>query len=211
VKTKKAFSLIAFSVLLLVPVGTQQAFAGFFMADFTLTETLDSGNSTIEYELVNDSTFGNAQEFDDLSVFAFAIEVDESFFGGPLGDGVHIVIRPGWDGGDALGGLIDEQEWNGVVVGTGDEPPDGILLSEDIRFGEDGLYTDNIETPDSFAKFFSGNHRVALFIDEAARNGDFTGFGTYNPIVPGTSSDPGRPRRFHYFFYRAHFNSCGYL
>ena len=187
-KTKRALPLIAFSVLLLVPAGTQQAFAGVFAGDFTLTETLDPENSRIEYELVNDSTFGDQDEFDELSVFAFAIEVDESFFngGGPLGDGVHIVGRPGWDGGDALGGLITGEEWEGVLC-AGDQS-DGILLTSDPRFGSNGLFTENVGC---FDQLFSGQHRVALFFDLDARDGDFGGLGTYNPIVPGTSSSQG--------------------
>ena len=50
-----------------------------------------------------------------------------------------------------------------------------LLQTEDVRFGANGLYTDTIGAKnDNFDKFFSGNHRLALFIDETARNGDFT-------------------------------------
>jgi len=192
-KTKNALPLIVFSVLLLVPAGTQQAFAGAFPAgaDFTLTETLDSENSRIEYKLVNDSTFGDTQEFEKLSVWAFFIEVDESLLGGnPLADVVYVVGRPGWDGGDGNDGLIDQQEWNGPTGLIND----GVQLTTDPRFGGNGLWTDpgDDSLGNEFDQLFSGTDlRVALFFDVAARNGDFGGFGTYNPIVPGTSSNPG--------------------
>ena len=45
-----------------------------------------------------------------------------------MGDGeVHIVGLAGWDGGDAFGGLIDQQEWNGLILDPGN---DGILASD---------------------------------------------------------------------------------
>ena len=114
-----------------------------------------SDPSNIEYTLVNGSeTNGNVQAFEELSIFAFAIEVDHSSifdtFGNPLfppADPQHIVNRrrdpmqmdPDWGGGDgdtAFGGLISAAEWNGDPL----VDSDGFELTSDVRFGANGLF-----------------------------------------------------------------------
>jgi len=170
----KLLPLLAFSILLLVPVGAQQVFAGSPPPpDFELIETFTPIDQTIEYTLINNAQDLGPDPEDTPFVFAFAVEVDESF--ALPGTPEFNVGRTNWD---AV--FLSSDEWNGGLVVS-----DGFQLTSDPAFGFSGLFTDDLG---AFDQIFSGQFRVALFYDVIAQGGDFV---NANLILPQTSSDPG--------------------
>ena len=154
---------------------------GSFRRGGVIDENFDFGDQTIEYQFFNNTPgFG----LPSLSVFGFAIEVDQDFFDegeffdegledkgfgqSAIGDVIHIVNRDDWTaatGNEDDFGLIDAAQWD-----------EGIELTDELG----GFSTADLP---NFAFLFPEFDQIALFYD----------FGLLNLIGPGGSSVVGDP------------------
>ena len=170
---KKLLPLIAFSIFVVVAVGSQEAFAGIApIVEFFENISSSVGFTTIEYDLRNNSDIPFLQPPGPFSIFGFAVEVDGSGFD-DVSQAYHDLLpgRADWCRGTDCSGapqapLILASDWNA-----------GIELTN--QFG--GLSTNDVGT---FGQLFTTHQQVALFYNfdlnnmigpgEFNANGDFT-------------------------------------